>query len=141
MHFSSQLLNEAAVAACWTLVHSLWQGLLLVILTGLVMVSTRMSRPGVRYRLLSGLMVLFVTAAAMTFAREWRAAIAQRVAVQTPADGIVAFVVPEAGAAGVAAEGGSSMGMPERVNVFLSEHAMLIVAIWLLILGVRLGRM
>jgi bla regulator protein BlaR1 len=168
MYFSSQLLNEAAVAACWTLVHSLWQGLLLVILTGLVMVSTRMSRPVVRYRLLSVLMVLFVTAAAMTFAREWRAAVAQRVAAQSPqplkqaqergqspeqgqargqgheqapAAGVVDVVVPAADDAGVAAEGGSSVGIPERVNVFLSEHAMLIVAIWLLILGVRLGRM
>ena len=75
MHFSSQLLNEAAVAACWTLVHSLWQGLLLVILTGLVIVSTRRSRPVVRYRLLSVLMVLFTTVAAVTFAREWNAEI------------------------------------------------------------------
>ena len=171
MHFSSHLLNEAAVAACWTLVHSLWQGLLLVILTGLVIVTTRRSRPVVRYRLLSVLMVLFTTVAAVTFAREWNAALVQRVAAQAPnqaagqaqapgqaagpgqplkqvreiaqapvagaADGIV----PAAGGVGAAADGNISMGIPERVGVFLSEHALLIVAIWLVILGVRLGRM
>ena len=159
MHFSSHLLNEAAVAACWTLVHSLWQGLLLVILTGLVIVSTRRSRPVVRYRLLSVLMVLFTTVAAVTFAREWNAALVQRVAAQAqaagqgqplkqvpemaqaPDAGAVDGVVPAAGGVGAAADGNISMGIPERAGVFLSEHALLIVAIWLVILGVRLGRM
>ena len=171
MHFSSHLLNEAAVAACWTLVHSLWQGLLLVILTGLVIVTTRRSRPVVRYRLLSVLMVLFTTVAAVTFAREWNAALVQRVAAQAPNQaagqaqapgqaagpgqplkqvpeiaqapvaGAADGVVPAAGGVGAAADGNISMGIPERVGVFLSEHALLIVAIWLVILGVRLGRM
>jgi bla regulator protein BlaR1 len=162
MHVESHLLNEAAMAACWTLVHSLWQGLLLIILTGLVMVSTRKCRPVLRYRLLSALIVLFVIGAVTTFAREWDAQSSQEVVRQAPAGGVDNGVEPAVGAgvgvvpvAGVvdgvapAVGGGSSIAavigscaaMVERVNTFLSAHAAPIVMVWLVILGVRLGRM
>ena len=133
------------MAACWTLVHSLWQGLLLVILTGLVMLFTRSSRPVFRYRLLSALMLLFATVAAITFAREWRAQVVgagQAAVGQGPAMGVGSIVVPVAGAnAAVIPVTGVSMGITERVSRFLSDHAVLIVLVWLFILGIRLGRM
>jgi bla regulator protein blaR1 len=158
MHFSSHLLNQAVMAACWTLVHSLWQGLVLVILTGLVMVSTRRSRPVVRYRLLSALMVFFVAAAAMTFAREWSAQVGRHGVAQWPwlpseqarvqepgqtrtARPVADVVSVTGGEIGVVPVTGSGVAMWERVSGFLSEHAMLIVAVWLVILGVRLARM
>jgi bla regulator protein BlaR1 len=158
MHFSSHLLNQAAMAACWTLVHSLWQGLVLVILTGLVMVSTRKSRPVVRYRLLSVLMVFFVAAAAMTFALEWSAQVGRHGVAQWPwlpseqaqvhepgqtrtARAVADVVSVTGGEIGVVPVTGSGVAMWERVSGFLSEHAMLIVAVWLIILGVRLARM
>jgi bla regulator protein BlaR1 len=152
MHFSSHLLNEAAMAAFWTLMHFLWQGLLLVILTGLVMVSTRRSRPAVRYRLLSALMVLFVIRVATTFAREWSGrstlvAMGQAL-VGGAANGVVhavgesSSVAPAVGGARrIAAVIDASIGIAERVNRYLSAHAALIVMVWLVILGVRLGRM
>ena len=152
MHFSSHLLNEAAVAVCWTLAHSLWQGLVLVVLTGLVMVSTRKSRPVVRYRMLSSLMVFFVAVTATTFAREWSARSTQVAAGRALVGGAVDGIVPAVGEGGgvapavgggrgIAAMIDSSMGMAERVNRYLSAHAALIVMVWLVILWVRLGRM
>ena len=42
------------------LLHSIWQGIALAALTGLTMLLARRSAPAVRYRLLVGLLVLFV---------------------------------------------------------------------------------
>src|SRR6266481_2160018 len=46
-------------ALCQTLVHSLWQGALLALLSGFVMVLTKRSGAALRYRLLTGLLLLF----------------------------------------------------------------------------------
>lgn len=46
-------------ALCQTLVHSLWQGALLALLTGFVMVLTKKSGAALRYRLLTSLLLLF----------------------------------------------------------------------------------
>ncbi|SHN01777.1 M56 family metallopeptidase [Mucilaginibacter sp. OK098] len=46
-------------ALCQTLVHSLWQGTLLALLAGFVMVLTKRSGAALRYRLLTGLLLLF----------------------------------------------------------------------------------
>jgi len=55
-----QLLPEnVAQALCRTLINSLWQGLMLAILTGLVMLFTRKSSAAKRYRWLVGLLYLF----------------------------------------------------------------------------------
>ncbi|MFB9842447.1 M56 family metallopeptidase [Mucilaginibacter ginsenosidivorans] len=54
-------------AICWTLIHSLWIGLAAALLTGLVITFTRKSAAALRYRLLCGILVLFVAAAGITF--------------------------------------------------------------------------
>jgi beta-lactamase regulating signal transducer with metallopeptidase domain len=62
--------NDLARAICWTLIHSLWQGMLLAIVTGMVMLLTRRSLPQKRYLILVSLFLLFVITAAITFIRE-----------------------------------------------------------------------
>ena len=57
IHFS-----DLIQAFNWTLIHSLWQGLILAVLTGLVLWLTQKSRPALRYNLLVGLMLLFMVA-------------------------------------------------------------------------------
>jgi len=55
-----QLLPEnIAQALCRTLLHSLWQGLILAMLTGLIMLFTRRSSAAKRYRWLVGMLYLF----------------------------------------------------------------------------------
>lgn len=54
-------------ALCLTLVHSLWQGLIAAILAGSILVSTRKSKPVLRYNLLALVMLLFVSGAVLTF--------------------------------------------------------------------------
>jgi len=58
-HLQQLLPENIAQALCRTLIHSLWQGLLLAMLTGLVMLFTRKSSAAKRYRWLVGLLYLF----------------------------------------------------------------------------------
>ena len=62
--------NDITRAICWTLVHSCWQGLLLAVFGGLVVMLTKSQRPLLRYNLLSGLFLLFVMSACITFVIE-----------------------------------------------------------------------
>ncbi|WP_192821555.1 M56 family metallopeptidase [Rufibacter sp. LB8] len=63
------LMNTSGVvqALCWTLLHSVWQGLVLAVAAGLVVQLTKRAAPAVRYNLLAGLFVLFLAASAVTF--------------------------------------------------------------------------
>ena len=44
---------------CWTLLHSLWQGLVAAAIAGLVILATRHSRVALRYNLLSIVFISF----------------------------------------------------------------------------------
>ncbi len=54
------LANRAVTAICWTLFHSLWQGLIAALLAALILICTKQSRPTLRYQLLTTL--FFVSA-------------------------------------------------------------------------------
>jgi bla regulator protein BlaR1 len=55
---------------CWVLIHSLWQGAVLALAAGCVLAGTRQSAAVVRYRLLGGLLFLFLAACGLTFLYE-----------------------------------------------------------------------
>ena len=57
-------------AICWVLIHSLWQGAVLVVSAGCVLAGTRQSAAAVRYRLLGLLLFLFLAACGITFLYE-----------------------------------------------------------------------
>ncbi|MDR3714640.1 MAG: M56 family metallopeptidase [Puia sp.] len=59
-------------AFCWMLIHSLWQGMLLSLFAGIVVLCTKRSTPVLRYRLLSGLFLVFMVAAAASFYWQWQ---------------------------------------------------------------------
>ncbi|HVS90547.1 MAG TPA: M56 family metallopeptidase [Mucilaginibacter sp.] len=54
-------------AICWTLIHSLWIGLAIALLSGLVITITRKSTAVLRYNLLCGVLILFTLAVYATF--------------------------------------------------------------------------
>jgi len=64
MQFSA---NETVQAICRTLFHSLWQGVLLAIAGGLVVVFTKKLCAAVRYNILTALLVVFVAGFVSTF--------------------------------------------------------------------------
>jgi bla regulator protein BlaR1 len=57
-------------ALCDALIHSLWQGLLLAALAGLIVICTRKSTPVRRYNLLIGALAVFALAVSFTFVRQ-----------------------------------------------------------------------
>jgi beta-lactamase regulating signal transducer with metallopeptidase domain len=57
-------------AICWVLIHSLWQGAVLAVAAGCILAGTRRSAAAVRYRLLGGLLFLFLAVCGLTFLYE-----------------------------------------------------------------------
>lgn len=77
MNFSSFNLgisDDLIRALSWTLIHSVWQGLLLAILAGAVLSATRRSKPTLKYNVLIGLVLLFVVVNIFTFYIEFKSA-------------------------------------------------------------------
>ncbi len=54
-------------AISWTMIHSLWIGLVIALLTGLLITFSRKATADLRYRLLCGLLVIFIIAVGITF--------------------------------------------------------------------------
>ncbi|WPV02906.1 M56 family metallopeptidase [Mucilaginibacter sp. cycad4] len=71
------LLNSNAIshsliqAFSWMLIHSLWQGLLLSVMSAVVMLLTKKASAAVRYNLVLVQFLLFVGACLFTFTWEW----------------------------------------------------------------------
>ena len=64
--------DQLVQAFSWTLIHSLWQGLLLSVITGVVLMLTKRSSSVIRYNLILLQLLLFITGSIFTFAWEWQ---------------------------------------------------------------------
>ena len=62
--------DEHIRVICWTLIHSLWIGLIAAVLAGVVLVCTPKSSSQLRYRLLCGCLVVFVLITGFVFYQE-----------------------------------------------------------------------
>lgn len=58
-------------AFSWMLIHSLWQGLLLAVVTAIILMLTKKTRAVVRYNLVFVQFALFMLACGITFIYEW----------------------------------------------------------------------
>src|ERR1700722_3353411 len=77
-------------ALCWTLLHSLWQGLILAIIAGVVMLLTRRASSSTRYSILGVLIIGFLAVSGYTFVRQFQTpeiAVSPLVRHTTPASG------------------------------------------------------
>ncbi len=54
----------------WTLIHSLWQGIVFAFFTAIILLSTKKSATALRYKLLSSVLMLFIITSAVTFCYE-----------------------------------------------------------------------
>ena len=71
--FLTQWLSDHEIKAiCWTLIHSLWIGMIMALLAGLVITFTRKSKANIRYRALCGILILFIAAIGVTYYFEVR---------------------------------------------------------------------
>ncbi|HVW98780.1 MAG TPA: M56 family metallopeptidase [Mucilaginibacter sp.] len=87
-------LNKIVVAFCWTLIHSLWQGLALAVIAAVVLTAKRKADAARRYNLALIFLILFIAGAGATFCYEWVNASSEAALVRLPGNiGIKA--VPE----------------------------------------------
>ena len=120
--------GQQVKAICWTLIHSLWIGLIIALLCGIIVATTRKSAAALRYRLLCGLLVLFVCAVGVTYYLEASSAQAynvvehsQNLLVKAPAYAVAnPLIVPQ------------NQSFVENVQAFLNQNANIIVLVWLL---------
>lgn len=129
-------LPESIVRAlCWTLLHSLWQGLLLAVVAGGVMLLTKRSLSATRYRILGVLVMGFLMMSGYTFFRELRIPTA---AAPLPAvvHGAVAPVPDDAPAVAVPV-GTVQVRAVDQLIQYFNAHASVVVVIWFMVFLAR----
>jgi bla regulator protein BlaR1 len=142
MLFLQGLLNDKLInALCWTLLHSLWQGLLFSIITAFTLLMTRRSKPALRYNIFTALLLLFIATAGITFMRE---IFITKGNSPVPVK-LLSTALPSAGAGPTLDTEVLSTTMAptyfDSVLRYLNVHASLIVAIWFVLFSIKLLKM
>lgn len=117
-------------AICWTLLHSLWQGLIVAMIAGIIMVLTKRSSSSLRYNLLCGLLFLFLGISGYTFYRQLP--LPSQSAVISPSVAVAQQSVPEKHTIAPAAGAVVQTGIDSLIQYF-NTHASLIVLVWFII--------
>lgn len=123
-----------------TLVHSLWLGLLVSILAGLVLLCTRHTKPAVRYNLLVFLFFCFTVALVYIFIQEKQQA-SVRVTTEMAA---IKTVIPVAGnsiqqAAVPYTNHITAETVAEKIMRFVNENAAILALVWMIFFCLRFG--
>lgn len=127
---NSPMVEYGLQAFCWMLVHSLWQGLLLALVTGIVMQGSRRARAASRYTVTVVLFFLFLAGCGVTFLYAWnRALTAGPSPVNDTFTGLSLFGVD------------SLVQWPAMLARYCSEYAAYIVAAWFMIFCFRCWQM
>lgn len=122
-------------ALCLTLMHSLWQGLVAAILAGMILLTTRKSRPAFRYNLLAGLMLLFVAGTVLTFNLTLRGSQdTPAVTTSLAREWVNQAIFQHPASPAVAAADANWMAL---ITGFFSAHAQMIVAVWFLVFALK----
>lgn len=125
------LTDHVISALCNTLVHSLWQGLLLSAVGGIIVLATRRASAALRYNLLICALLLFVIGSGITFSIQLNQSIVNysKLSVQPAAATVAAPVVLNStvNAGGVSNITASALG-------YLNQYHNTIVLIWFLII-------
>jgi len=135
--------DESVQAFCWTLLHSLWQGLLLALLVALVLFFTKKAPAAVRYRLLGFLLAAFVCGVGLTFNLQWRHELNQAVQAQ-PSVLIGGKTLTEFSDAAAAQQ--PLLGLVSRDYVaegiaFFNAHTSTICLLWVLVFMLKCLKM
>jgi len=118
----------------WMLLHSLWQGLLLAVVSGILLVLTKKLSSAVRYNLLLVQLLMFISACILTFAWEWS---------KNPIPGVIG-AVPHPHSAPLLFSMLSANGLRHFAKdciYWVSKNAAVIVLVWLLLFIFRSVRL
>jgi bla regulator protein BlaR1 len=123
-----------------TLMHSLWQGVLLAVAGGFIVIFTKKLSAALRYNLLLGAMVLFTCGVIFTFCKQLQPAQTSRLIYKggnTAASSPVTIQAPP-----VAATYIDKQSTADTIIGYLNAHCNTIVLIWFLIIcakGIKLA--
>jgi len=126
-------------ALCNTLVHSLWQGVLLAAIAGLIVTCTRRTSSALRYNLLISALLLFAIGIGITFAWQYQSSPVTGAGIPPVPhiNGYAANVHVQPVHIFLNGQEQSLPGFPQNLNSYLSEHDNIIVFIWFLIICAR----
>ena len=126
-------------AVCWTLLHSLWQGLVLALVAGMVMVLSKRAGAAIRYNLLCCLMILFVAVSGYTFYRQLHTPVAGSSSI-TNSLTVAAKRTMEVKAPQTANPETGGGALRDNISSFVeyfNAHASLVVVTWFIIFLAR----
>ena len=131
--------NEITRALSWTLLHSLWQGLALAVIAGIVILATRKSKAIVRYNLFTSIFFLFILSTSITFIsqlnrQQGKTALAQKI------DQIVSTLSTDDVLVNQAPQKNLTQNIVDRLVNYCNEQAPLIVVIWFFVFMVKMVR-
>lgn len=127
--FSGKLIQ----ALCWMLVHSLWLGLALTVVTGSIILSTKKQTAALRYNLLTGALLLFAIAVVTVFIIQLTAN--EFVYSATGISPVTTIVVGSNSDANAIIDNNPSF--TSSVIIFFNDHAALVVWCWFFIIAFR----
>ncbi|SEM62225.1 Signal transducer regulating beta-lactamase production, contains metallopeptidase domain [Chitinophaga rupis] len=131
------LSNDMVRAIGWTLIHSLWQGLILAVVAGILILFTRKAKPALRYNIFTVLFFVLVGSAVGTFFYELQqlkpvsAATAPLALVAAPQTPVTPVAVQEMNTP-------AAPGFTELFITYFNEHAPLLVMFWFIIFAGKL---
>jgi bla regulator protein BlaR1 len=131
-------------ALCNTLLHSLWQGIILAVVTGAIIIFTKRSSAAFRYNSLVGALTLFALGVTVTFIGQLQKPAAKSTSyystgsptgiIQASAAHATSTPPPPATAAAPIAQRTGTGMITEKVIGFFNTHYTTIVLIWFLII-------
>lgn len=136
------LTPELVRALCWTFVHSLWQGLLLVIVTGAVVLLTKRATAALRYNLLATLFLIFLLVVGGTFLQQWNQANhAEALNVSPGSSQTPGTILPASDNTNITATSTTGPINVERFIRYFNEHAHFVVALWFIFFIAKLVKL
>ncbi|HET6253425.1 MAG TPA: M56 family metallopeptidase [Puia sp.] len=137
-------ISESIIRAlCWTLLHSLWQGLILAVVAGAVMLLTKRASSATRYGILGILVIGFLAVSGYTFLLELRMPVAATATAGTPAASAVTQGAQAIGAHAIGAHAQPAGGLVQlpggiqQLVQYFNAHASIVVVVWFIVVLAR----
>ena len=127
--FWAPYISDSAVRAiCWTLIHSLWIGMITALLAGIIISLTRKSAAAFRYRLLCAVLVLFAVSIGITYVIEANST----TPITVTKDHANVFINVINATPYNAPAAPASQSLLDRSKEFLNQNMSIIFMVWLL---------
>lgn len=137
--FIQNWIDESLVTAIgWTLVHSLWQGLLIALIAAVMFLLNKRSSARLRYNFLVAFFFMFIIISGVTFYIEWQ----QASHISTSDNIIVAVpVIDISSQPATDISNSTSIFSLDWFNNYVNEYSYFFVTVWFVFFLVKTGRL